>query len=176
MKDVIITILICVVIVLFFHTDQTRQEPIVQVHTDTIYQNKVFTKIKEGKDIPYKVIDTLQIHDTLRIIQEYSQVKEFKDTIYQDSCRFVIIDTIGKNTLLGRKFEANLTFKTYETIKTIWMPEQKSLYLGIIGDLRTFDNKLGIGVGLNYKVPKKGLFSVNWTTNQISVGYYKKLF
>jgi len=175
MKDVIITILICVVIVLFFRTDTTPNEPIIEVHTDTIYQNKVFTKIKEGKDVPYKVIDTLQIHDTLRIVQDYFQVKEFKDTIYQDSCRFVIIDTIGKNTLLGRRFEANLTFKTYETTKTIWMPEQKSLYLGIIGDLRTFDNKLGIGVGLNYNVPKKALFSIGYTTNQISVGYYKKI-
>jgi hypothetical protein len=48
--------------------------------------------------------------------------------------------------------------------------------LGFLGDLRRFDNKLGLGVGLEFKTAKNDLFTFGVTTNQFSVGYYKKLF
>jgi hypothetical protein len=47
--------------------------------------------------------------------------------------------------------------------------------VGLIGDLRRFDNKIGVGVGLNYKKQKEA-YTLNFTTNQISFGLYKKLF
>jgi uncharacterized oligopeptide transporter (OPT) family protein len=49
------------------------------------------------------------------------------------------------------------------------------LFVGLIGDLRRFDNKIGIGIGLNYKKQKEA-YILNFTTNQISLGLYKKLF
>jgi hypothetical protein len=48
--------------------------------------------------------------------------------------------------------------------------------LGVLGDLRAFDNKIGLGVGLGIKTAKNGLFTINATTNQYSIGIYKKLF
>jgi hypothetical protein len=59
-----------------------------------------------------------------------------------------------------------------ETIRTIL--SKNELYWGILADLRAIDNKVGVGVGLAFKMPKKGLFSISATTNQYSIGYYKK--
>jgi hypothetical protein len=59
-----------------------------------------------------------------------------------------------------------------ETIRTI--PSKNELYWGILADLRAFDNKVGVGVGLGIKTSKKGLFTISASTNQYSIGYYKK--
>ena len=61
-----------------------------------------------------------------------------------------------------------------ETIKTI--PSKNEAFLGILADLRTFDNKVGIGVGLGIKTAKKGLFTISATTNQYSIGYYARFY
>jgi len=59
-----------------------------------------------------------------------------------------------------------------ETIKTI--PSKNELFWGVLADLRAVDNKVGVGVGLAFKTAQKGLFTISATTNQYSIGYYKK--
>ena len=54
------------------------------------------------------------------------------------------------------------------------MPPKNELYWGFLGDLRAFDKKVGIGVGLGFKTAKNGLFTFGVTTNQYSLGFYKK--
>ena len=53
------------------------------------------------------------IYDTIRIINDYSQIKEYNDTIRMDSNTFYIHDTITKNKIIGRGFEATLREKNY---------------------------------------------------------------
>ena len=180
-KNIVIAIL--VIIVFLFIKDKSAYigQPSVIVDTDTVYQQKTFTKYIKGKSIPFVVLDTIYnvdvVHDTIKIISDYSRVYSYSDTIRIDTLGYAYIqDTISQNKIQGRSFKAEINEKTIYVTKTIIPKPKKEVYLGVIGDLRAFDNKLGLGLGLGYKTPKNGLFTINATTNHYSLGYYKKLF
>ena len=176
MKEIVITLLVAVIILFIFRGNYNKIEPIVITHVDTIYKHDITKKFIKGDSIPFVVlgIDTTTIHDTIRILLDYAYVRAYSDTIKVDSSTFIINDTISKNKILNRGFYADISQKTIriETIKTD--PSKIEVYLGLLGDLRRFDEKVGIGVGLAIKVPKKGLFTFGATTNQYSIGYYAK--
>lgn len=176
MRDIVITIVIAFLLIYIFKGRYIKNEPRIITLIDTVYQQKTFTKYKKGDSIPFVVlaVDTTTIHDTIRILQDYSFVRAYSDTIKLDSSTFIINDTISKNKILNRGFYADISQKTIriETIKT--MPPKNELYLGFVGDLRAFDNKVGVGLGLGFKTAKNGLFTLSATTNQYSLGYYTK--
>lgn len=177
MKSVVITLLIAVLI--FFIFDKSKyigDKPIIVTQIDTIYSTDTIVKYKKGKDIPFEIYRVLEdtIHDTIEVIKDYNTVKVYTDTFSIDSSRFTIIDTISKNTIQNRQFLAYIKEKTIYQTKTIYQQEKNAIYLGLLGDLRRFDNKVGLGVGLGYNMPKKGLILLNATTNQYSLGFYKK--
>jgi hypothetical protein len=180
-KNIVIAIL--VIIVFLFIKDKSAYigQPSVIVDTDTVYQQKTFTKYIKGKSIPFVVLDTIYnvdlVHDTIKIISDYSRVYSYSDTIRIDTLGYAYIqDTISQNKIQGRSFKAEINEKTIYVTKTIIPKPNKEVYLGVIGDLRAFDNKLGLGLGLGYKTAKSGLFTINATTNHYSLGYYIKLF
>ena len=185
MKEVVITLLVAILIFFIFRNSRyIKDEPLILTKIDTVYQEKTFTKFTKGKDIPYFIIDndihtvefTDTIHDTITIVKDYLTTKVFTDTFTIDSSKFTIIDTISQNTIQGRRFLADIKERTIRITNDIYHKDKNTFYLGVLGDLRRFDNKLGIGVGLGYKTPKNGLFIFGASTNQYSVGYYKKLF
>ena len=180
-KNIIIAIL--VIIVFLFLKDKSSYigQPSVIVDTDTVYQQKTFTKFIKGKSIPFVVLDTIynidEVHDTITIVKDYNQVKVYSDTMRIDSLGYAYIqDTISHNKIQGRGFKAEISEKTIYVTKTIIPKPKKEVYLGVLGDLRAFDNKVGLGIGLGYKTAKNGLFTINATTNHYSLGYYIKLF
>lgn len=176
-KNIIIAALLCIV-ALFIINEPTYTKNEIIVKIDTVYQQKTYTKYKKGDAIPFVVLDTayLQIHDTITIVKDYNQVRLYSDTMRIDSIGYAYIqDTISQNKIQGRGFSANFNLPTITITKILEPKVKNSLYLGFIGDLRRFDNKVGIGVGIGYDMPKKGLFTINATTNQYSIGYFKKL-
>jgi hypothetical protein len=180
-KNIVIAIL--VIIVFLFIKDKSSYigQPSVIIDTDTVYQQKTFTKYIKGKSIPFVVLDTIynidEIHDTITIVKDYNQVKVYSDTMRIDSLGYAYIqDTISQNKIQGRGFSANFNLPTITITKVITPKPKKEVYLGVLGDLRAFDNKVGLGLGLGYKTAKNGLFTINATTNHYSLGYYKKLF
>jgi hypothetical protein len=180
-KNIVIAIL--VIIVFLFIKDKSSYigQPSVIIDTDTVYQQKTFTKYIKGKSIPFVVLDTIynidEVHDTITIVKDYNQAKVYSDTIRIDSLGYAYIqDTISHNKIQGRSFSANFNLPTITITKVITPKPKKEVYLGVIGDLRAFDNKVGLGLGLGYKTAKNGLFTINATTNNYSLGYYKKLF
>jgi len=180
-KNIVIAIL--VIIVFLFIKDKSSYigQPSVIIDTDTVYQQKTFTKFIKGKSIPFVVLDTTylidEVHDTITIVKDYNQAKVYSDTIRIDSLGYAYIqDTISQNKIQGRSFKAEISEKTIYVTKTITPKPKKEVYLGVLGDLRAFDNKVGLGLGLGYKTAKNGLFTINATTNHYSLGYYKKLF
>jgi hypothetical protein len=180
-KNIVIAIL--VIIVFLFLKDKSAYigQPSVIIDTDTVYQQKTFTKYIKGKSIPFVVLDTTylvdEVHDTITIVKEYNQVKAYADTIKIDSLGFAYIyDTISQNKIQGRGFSANFNLPTITITKVITPKPKNEVYLGVLGDLRAFDNKVGLGLGLGYKTAKNGLFTINATTNHYSLGYYIKLF
>ena len=177
MKSIVITLLIAVLI--FFIFDKSKyigDKPIIVTQTDTIYHIDTIVKTKRGKDIPFEIYRVIEdtFTDTITIIKDYSTLKVYSDTILQDSSKFYIQDSIFQNKILSRKFQAEIAYKTIYHTNTIYQQEKNAIYLGFLGDLRRFDNKVGLGVGLGYNMPKKGLILFNATTNQYSLGFYKK--
>ena len=177
-----ILILALIIVVLFFvlaPNDKGGGNKVV-TKIDTIIKNTITTKYKKGDDIPFVVLDTIykidQVHDTAYIVNDYNKVKVYSDTLRINTDNSVYIkDTISQNRILGRSYTANLSEKTITITHDIYHKPKNELFIGLLGDLRRFDNKIGIGVGLNYKKQNES-YILNYTTNQISFGMYKKLF
>jgi hypothetical protein len=181
-KNIVITILL-VVVALFLFSDPSYNGNSVTVVRDTVYQQKTFTKYKKGNDIhSYTILtDSVQIpvHDTIRILSDYSRKYAYSDTIQIDTNNIVYIqDTISQNRILGRGFSAKLSEKTIIETRTITPKVKNALYLGFTGDLRQDKSLDNLGVGLIYKVKNKALIGLNLKTGEsvkYGVGFYLKL-
>jgi hypothetical protein len=177
MRDIITAILIIAVLVLVLEPKKKTQ-PIVITKYDTIVEVKNIVKYKRGESIPFVVLDTIVKieHDTIRIISDYSRVYAYYDTLKLDSAQYVYVsDTISQNKILGRGYGGHFVEKTIRIETTKIMPPKFAVYWGVLGDYREFDKKVGFGFGLAFKMPKNGLFTLGATTNQYSIGIYKKL-
>jgi hypothetical protein len=179
MKDIITAILIIAVLVLVLEPKK-ETKPIVITKYDTIVEVKNIVKYKRGESIPFVVLDTIvkidEVHDTIRIMSDYSRVYAYYDTLKLDSVQYVYVsDTISQNKILGRGYGGHFVEKTIRIETTKIMPPKFAVYWGVLGDYREFDKKVGFGFGLAFKMPKNGLFTIGATTNQYSIGIYKKL-
>jgi hypothetical protein len=179
MKDIITAILIIAVLVLVLEPKK-ETKPIVITKYDTIVEVKNIVKYKRGQSIPFVVLDTIvkidEIHDTIRIISDYNRIYAYYDTLKLDSAQYVYVsDTISQNKILGRGYGGHFVEKTIRIETTKIMPPKFAVYWGVLGDYRQFDKKVGFGFGLAFKMPKNGLFTLGATTNQYSIGIYKKL-
>lgn len=175
MKEIVTLLMVAIIIILLSRS--CRQDvPVLVTNYDTVYQEKTFTKYRKGDSIPYIVlaVDTTTIHDTIKVLSDYSRIYAYSDTIIQDSNKFYIQDTITQNRIKGRSFKADLHEKTIFITNNIQPKSKNELYLGFLADLRTFDNKVGLGVGIGFKTAKNGLFSLSASTNGYTLSYYKK--
>ena len=179
MKDIITAILIIAVLVLVLEPKK-ETKPIVITKYDTIVEVKNIVKYKRGESIPFVVLDTIvkidEVHDTIRIMSDYNRIYAYYDTLKLDSAQYVYVsDTISQNKILGRGYGGHFVEKTIKIETTKIMPPKLAVYWGVLGDYREFDKKVGFGFGLAFKMPKNGLFTLGATTNQYSIGIYKKL-
>ena len=179
MKDIITAILIIAVLVLVLEPKK-ETKPIVVTKYDTIVEVKNIVKYKRGESIPFVVLDTIvkidEVHDTIRIMSDYNRIYAYYDTLKLDSAQYVYVsDTISQNKILGRGYGGHFVEKTIRIETTKIMPPKFAVYWGVLGDYREFDKKVGFGFGLAFKMPKNGLFTLGATTNQYSLGIYKKI-
>ena len=177
MKDIITAILIIAVLVLVLEPKK-ETKPIVITKYDTIVEVKNIVKYKRGESIPFVVLDTIVKieYDTIRIMSDYNRIYAYYDTLKLDSAQYVYVsDTISQNKILGRGYGGHFVEKTIRIETTKIMPPKFAVYWGVLGDYREFDKKVGFGFGLAFKMPKNGLFTLGATTNQYSIGIYKKL-
>jgi len=179
MRDIITAILIIAVLVLVLEPKK-ETKPIVITKYDTIVEVKNIVKYKRGESIPFVVLDTIvkidEVHDTIRIMSDFNRVYAYYDTLKLDSAQYVYVsDTISQNKILGRGYGGHFVQKEIRIQTTKIMPPKFAVYWGVLGDYREFDKKVGFGFGLAFKMPKNGLFTLGATTNQYSIGIYKKL-
>jgi hypothetical protein len=178
MKEIVIVLLVAVLI--FFIGSEaryTKSEPIIV--SDTVYQQKTFTKFIKGNSIPFVILDTIYlidtIKDTITIVKDYNQVKVYSDTMRIDSIGYAYIqDTISQNKIQGRGFSANFNLPTITITKLIEPKSKNQLYLGFIGDLKHSNGQIGIGGSIALKTAKNTLYTATATMNGYSFGYYKK--
>ena len=153
---------------------------IESVKTDTVYQTKVTTRWKQGKDIPYIIIatDTVHdsvrytVHDTIRIVSDYMRTYAYSDTINVDSNTFVINDTISQNKIQSRGFEAKITEKTILTTITKAAKAKNTLYLGFRGDLSESNGLEVLSPGIMLNAKNKALIGLNVNISKnFNIGY-----
>lgn len=176
MKEIVI-VLLTAVLIFFIGSEAryTKSEPVII--TDTVYQQKTFTKFIKGNSIPFVVLDTIYIveTDTITIVKDYNQVKVYSDTMRIDSFGYAYIqDTISQNKIQGRGFSANFNLPTITITKLIEPKSKNQLYLGFIGDLKHSNGQIGIGGSIALKTAKNTLYTATATMNGYSFGYYKK--
>jgi hypothetical protein len=176
MKEIVI-VLLTAVLIFFIGSEAryTKSEPVII--TDTVYQQKTFTKFIKGNSIPFVVLDTIYIveTDTITIVKDYNQVKVYSDTMRIDSIGYAYIqDTISQNKIQGRGFSANFNLPTITITKLIEQKSKNQLYLGFIGDLKHSNGQIGIGGSIALKTAKNTLYTATATMNGYSFGYYKK--
>ena len=178
MKEIVI-VLLTAVLIFFIGSEAryTKSEPVII--TDTVYQQKTFTKFIKGNSIPFVILDTIYlidtIKDTITIVKDYNQVKVYSDTMRIDSIGYAYIqDTISQNKIQGRGFSANFNLPTITITKLIEQKSKNQLYLGFIGDLKHSNGQIGIGGSIALKTAKNTLYTATATMNGYSFGYYKK--
>ena len=146
----------------------------VQVIHDTEYVKVYRNLYKKGDSIPYVIVttDTTTIHDTLRILQDYSVTKAYKDTIKVDSSIFVITDTISHNKIQNRQFEAKIAQKTIITREYYASKPTNTLYWGIRGSYRPLNGLEVLSPSLMLSVKNRALIglSVDISKNY-NIGY-----
>ena len=148
-------------------SDTSKFTKIKEVH-DTTYKTLYHSTYKKGNDIPFYIIDSVQVpvHDTIRILSEYYQIKAYKDTIKKDSNIFVIDDTISQNRIISRGFTAKLTEKTIY-IKEYYAQKAKfGLYYGIRGDFSQDNGLEVLSPGLMLNAKNKALIGLNVNINK----------
>jgi hypothetical protein len=179
-KDYLIIILAFFAMVWLYESCHSSSAVIESVKTDTVYQTKVSTRWKQGKDIPYVIIatDTVHdsvrylVHDTIRIVSDYMRTYAYSDTINVDSNTFVINDTISQNKIQSRGFEAKITEKTILTTITKATKAKNTLYLGFRGDLSESNGLEVLSPGIMLNAKNKALIGLNVNINKnFNIGY-----
>ena len=173
-KNGLIVILMLLSIFLFM---AKKQRNTVTTTIDTVTVTKEFTKFTKGDKIPFKILDTIykQSYDTTYIVKDYQQVKEFTDSIRQDSNLFVIKDTISQNRIIGRSFQAKIQEKTITITNNIQAKPKSALYIGFRSDISQDYTKVNHNISLSFKTRQRGLFSVGYGMSGYSLGYSLKL-
>lgn len=173
-KNGLIVILMLLSIFLFM---AKKQRNTVTTTIDTVTVTKEFTKFTKGDKIPFKILDTIykQSYDTTYIVKDYQQVKEFTDSIRQDSNLYVIKDTISQNRIIGRSFQAKIQEKTITITNNIQAKPKSALYIGFRSDISQDYTKVNHNISLSFKTRQKGLFSVGYGMSGYSLGYSLKL-
>lgn len=136
---------------------------------DTITQKVVTSRWKQGNAIPYVIIttDTVHdsvryfVHDTVQILTDYMRTYAYSDTINVDSNTFVINDTISQNKIQSRGFEAKITEKTILTTITKTPKAKNSLYWGFRGDFSPSNGLEVLSPGIVLNAKNKALIGLN---------------
>ena len=173
-KNVLIIVLLLLAI---YFMGKKQVNTVTKTTIDTVTVTKQFTKFTKVDKIPFKILDTIytENHDTTYIIKDYEQVKEFTDSIHQDSNLFVIKDTISKNRIIGRSFQAKIQEKTITITNNIQVKPKSALYLGFRSDLSNDMSRMEHNISLSFKTRQRGLFSVGYGMSGYSIGYAIKL-
>ena len=152
---------------------------------DTITQKVLTTRWKQGKEIPFVIIatDTVHdsvrylVHDTVQILTDYMRTYSYSDTINVDSNTFVINDTISQNKIQSRGFEAKITEKTILTTITKTPKAKNTLYLGFRGDLSGSNGLVVLSPGIMLNAKNKALIGLNVNINKnFNIGYSGSLY
>jgi len=144
-------------------------------HTiDTIEVEKIKTVTKKGKDIVHEVIDvdTLVLKemvnvDSAAILKDYLAKIIYKDTLVLDGGlgTIALTDTITKNRILGRTWDAKVKERTIKEELIVKEPAKNQVYYGLNGGFNKTDFVSSVGAGLILKTKKDKIYQFNLGVN-----------
>ncbi len=135
-------------------------------HTiDTIEVEKTKVVTKKGKDIVHEIIDVdtfvlNQPVDTASILKDYLAKVVYKDTLTLDGGlgTIALTDTITKNRILGRTWDAKVKERIIKEELIVKEPAKAQLYYGLNGGFNKADFVSSVGAGLILKTKKDKLY------------------
>ena len=144
-------------------------------HTiDTIEVEKVKVVTKKGEDIVHEVIDvdTLVLKelvnvDSAAILRDYLAKVVYKDTLKLDGgLGFIALtDTITKNRILGRTFDARVKERIIKEEMIVKEPARNQVYYGLNAGFNKEDYISAVGAGLILKTKKDKIYNLNIGVN-----------
>jgi len=144
-------------------------------HTiDTIEVEKVKVVTKKGEDIVHEVIDvdTLVLKelvnvDTAALLKDYLAKVVYKDTLTLDGGlgTIALTDTITKNRILGRTWDAKVKERIIKEELIVKEPAKAQLYYGLNAGFNKEDYVSAVGGGLIFKTKKDKLYQFNLGVN-----------
>jgi hypothetical protein len=144
-------------------------------HTiDTVEVEKIKTVTKKGKDIVHEVIDvdTLVLKelvnvDSAAILKDYLAKVIYKDTLTLDGGlgTIALTDTITKNRILGRTWDAKVKERTIKEELIVKEPAKTQLYYGLNAGFNKTDYVSAVGAGLILKTKKDKIYNFNIGVN-----------
>jgi len=144
-------------------------------HTiDTVEVEKIKTVTKKGKDIVHEVIDvdTLVLKelvnvDTAALLKDYLAKVVYKDTLKLDGDlgTIALTDTITKNRILGRTWDAKVKERIIKEELIVKEPAKAQLYYGINAGFNKADYVSAVGAGVILKTKKDKLYQLGIGVN-----------
>jgi hypothetical protein len=148
---------------------------------DTFIVEKVTTKYTKGNDIYHETIVEKEHEvkvpvyikaDSERIVKEYHAKVLYKDRlVLNDGLGIVeITDTISKNKIIGRKWNAQINERTITDTKIVKELPKNQIYIGAQGVMG--NNTVMVGPQLTVKTKKDNLYGVNFFLDANGNKYY----
>jgi hypothetical protein len=144
-------------------------------HTiDTVEVEKVKVVTKKGKDIVHEVIDvdTLVLKelvnvDTAALLKDYLAKVVYKDTLKLDGDlgTIALTDTITKNRILGRTWDAKVKERIIKEELIVKEPAKAQLYYGLNAGFNKTDYVSAVGAGVILKTKKDKLYQLGIGVN-----------
>jgi hypothetical protein len=144
-------------------------------HTiDTIEVEKTKIVTKKGADIIHEVIDvdTLVLKelvnvDTAALLKDYLAKVIYKDTLTLDGGlgTIALTDTITKNRILGRTWDAKVKERIIKEELIVKEPAKAQLYYGLNAGFNREDYVSAVGAGLILKTKKDKIYQFGLGVN-----------
>jgi hypothetical protein len=180
-KTIVLIILACIVAYYYFN-DNGGETPgdIVSVNgkkyellshkVDTFVVDHYKTKIVKGDDIYHETVVEKNVEvpvltkvDTLTILRDFYKKVVYKDSLKLDNDlgMISITDTIYKNKILGRKWNAYLKERTVKETTIVKELPKNQVYWGFNGGFNKEDVVSNVSAGLILKTKKDKLVQLN---------------
>lgn len=153
-------------------------------HTiDTVEVEKTKVVTKKGKDIVHEIIEhdtTIKLIDvdSAAILKDYLAKIIYKDTLVLDGGlgTIALTDTITKNRILGRTWDAKVKERTIKEELIVKEPARAQLYYGFNGGFNKEDVVSNIGAGIILKTKRDKLYQLGaGISNRVVEGNTGKL-
>jgi hypothetical protein len=148
-------------------------------HTiDTVEVEKVKVVTKRGEDIVHEVIDvdTLVLKelvnvDTAALLKDYLAKVVYKDTLTLDGGlgTIALTDTISKNRILGRTWDAKVKERTIKEELIVKEPARNQVYYGLNAGFNKEDYVSAIGAGVILKTKKDKIYQLGLGVNNRTI-------